>query len=503
MDSIDLGATLTDERVQPEHLIDVARGKQAIQSSLSDWSSELGASGILAADVDANFGIHSELENSPWWQVDLAYCFPLSAIVIHNRRDGFQSRARSAKIEISRDAITWQLVHAGFCHFGAGPFGDPLRIPLGGYFVARHVRISLCERTYLHLSQVEVLVAAAAVAFFEIVSPFGLDVDLASENPDDPTFYTGYKLRSAVSQFDKPLVGLSIVENGAFGNCMLQYLQAVFVATRLGLRYIKISERDRSEVIRVTAPLTIKSLTFIPATDPLPPQGSYLHGNFFDHRPFERAVGCPSAAEADDLIRTYVRPVFNAIPAIVQPKPDDMLMVHIRSGDIFDKWVNPAYVQPPLAFYTTVTNHLLGAGKITKVKLVYENKLNPVIDALETYLRQNGIPFSVQTGSVVDDIQALMQAKFYLFGLGTFGPGVCRFSDDVEAVFFFAQGASPGFEAIPSVKRVFEMIDLVGEYIKAGEWNNTPAQRTMMVDYPAENIGFTRPLDADLQRTSQ
>jgi hypothetical protein len=168
-------------------------------------------------------------------------------------------------------------------------------------------------------------------------------------------------------------------------------------------------------------------------------------------------------------------------------------LIHIRSGDIFASWVHPDYVQPPLSFYTAIVNRLIDNGVVTRVKLIFENRLNPVIDHLESFLSAERIPYSIQSGSIREDVQALVNGRYIVFGMGTFGPAICLLSDEIEMVFFFWNGEKSGFNMIPSVKRAFEVIDEAGKYIKRGEWKNAPEQREMMIEYPTSNLKFSWP----------
>jgi hypothetical protein len=127
------------------------------------------------------------------------------------------------------------------------------------------------------------------------------------------------------------------------------------------------------------------------------------------------------------------------------------------------------------------------------VKLVFENRLNPVIDPLESFLLGSNVPFKMQSGSVAEDIQALVNGRYIMFGLGTFGPAICHLSDCVKWVFFFSPGSPPGFASIPTVERALEVTDGAGGYIKPGEWRNEPEQRELMVNYAAENLVFRWP----------
>ncbi len=86
--------------------------------------------------------------------------------------------------------------------------------------------------------------------------------------------------------------------------------------------------------------------------------------------------------------------------------------------------------------------------------------------------------------------QAVVNGRYLVFGLGTFGPGICHLSDHVEQVFYFASNWPQGFQSIPTIGKVVEVRDLEGRYMKVGEWQNTDAQRRTMVDYPAEALAF-------------
>ncbi len=141
-------------------LVNVALGRPATQSSFSPWSTELGAGGLVNGDFEQNFGFCSDIEDAPWWRVDLISRMPLEAIIVHNRLDVCQERARTLKIDVSDDDTTWTTVHAGLWYFGGGRIGTPLTIQLGSQVWARYVRLSLTERTYFHLSQLEVLADA-------------------------------------------------------------------------------------------------------------------------------------------------------------------------------------------------------------------------------------------------------------------------------------------------------------------------------------------------------
>jgi hypothetical protein len=147
-------------RAMRKQFVDVALGKPATQSSASRWSKPDDAARAVSGTMPAAFAFHTDFEEQPWWQVDLLESHPIEAIVIHNRLDGFEERAKTLKVETSEDGQSWILVHAGLAVFSGGDAGPPLELPLKGLVRGRLVRISLTEAEYLHLARVEVLVRA-------------------------------------------------------------------------------------------------------------------------------------------------------------------------------------------------------------------------------------------------------------------------------------------------------------------------------------------------------
>jgi hypothetical protein len=138
----------------------VARGKQAKQSSLSKYSTAEGARGALSGIKTGGFGFHTQLEDNPWWMVDLGDIFEVSDIVVFNRMDACSNRSDTLNVAVSLDATLWANVYD---HRGRPTFGGvrplngrpPLVIALRE-IRCRFVKIELVGRTYLHLDEVEI-----------------------------------------------------------------------------------------------------------------------------------------------------------------------------------------------------------------------------------------------------------------------------------------------------------------------------------------------------------
>ncbi|RUP21628.1 coagulation factor 5 8 type domain-containing protein [Methylobacterium sp.] len=428
--------------------------------------------------ADAAAGATDHPAGSPGFQVDLGFRCPIRRIEIA------AISASPPRLALSDDGQAWRAADLDAAR--SGPASLVLATGEGAW--ARHVRVTPAGPAGGAPPEARVLCDRADFDLIALRRVLDVPFDMADERPG-ANVYVSYRLVGAERPRSRALVGLALYECGAFGNCLIQLLLAIGIARNLNLKYIKLPAADRSEVIGLTGPLTCGGLTFIPGSEPLPEAGAFLSGMYFDLG-IQQLAGTLGPDETRDIVRTCIRPLFNRLPTEIPAKPDDELLIHIRSGDIFSTWVAPTYPQPPLAFYQMVIRRLLAEGRITRIKMVFENRLNPVIPVLEAWIAEIGVPLTTQSGTLIDDVAALMNGRYLVFGLGTFGPGVCQLSEHVEQVFYFASGWPQHFKSIPTIGRVVEVLDVAGGYTKVGEWDNSLERRALMLEYPAEKLAF-------------
>jgi hypothetical protein len=106
-----------------------------------------------AVDGNRDTISNTDLENQPWWEVDLGAIYRITEARIYNRKDCCRDRLRTFKILLSNDRANWRLYYS---HNGS-VFGDderPLTLQLDTQ--ARYVRIQLNEKNYLSLAEVEI-----------------------------------------------------------------------------------------------------------------------------------------------------------------------------------------------------------------------------------------------------------------------------------------------------------------------------------------------------------
>ncbi len=132
----------------------IALGAVARQSSISMYSKPNDALGAINGVKDGGFGFHTDLEERPWWEIDLGEVCRINEIRVYNRI-AQSERAQSLQIWGSDDHENWTLMHDQFGVRFGGVDGFPLLLKFSK-LRTRHLRLTLSEKNYLHLDEVEV-----------------------------------------------------------------------------------------------------------------------------------------------------------------------------------------------------------------------------------------------------------------------------------------------------------------------------------------------------------
>lgn len=464
--------------------VNVALGKTAEQSSLSRWSTKLGAGEAVSGRMPPDFSIHTETEDHPWWKIDLGYPYPIATIVVHNRKHPNHAwRSRRLKIEVSRDGDRWLTVHLGVRFFGRE--AEALRLSLEGRLAARYVRLSLDERQPLHLSQIEIWVRRQHFVLVELWKRFGFPFSLLYRDDDPYQVRFKYYLEGEPPKGDRVgvLSGLRLIRYGRLGNNIIQLRNALQLALLFDIPKIVVFDDPCIAV----GPSLVRHGVELAAANDGSREGYFLVGHFYFG--FEDFIRNRNYIEAVSTIKSLYDDAFNA-PYEADIKRDDELTIHIRAGDIFGPSPHPLYVQPPLAFYTDIISRMMAAGTIARVRIVYEDKGNPCVDALLNHCNVQSIAFRIQHGSLQEDVAALMNSRHLVFGVGTFGYGVCLLSQTVESVHVFqALGDYCAFRDLSSIEHLI-VVEPEGGYIVPGEWRASSDQFELMLNYPATQLVY-------------
>lgn len=130
----------------------------ALQSSYSQYSHPNDPLGAISGTKTGGFGFHTELEENPWWMLDLGKTFNVDRVVVYNRCDAAPERARNMVISLCEGTgKPWEQVYRAENEFGGLADSNELRLNFGrNKKFVRYVKIELIGREYLHLDEVEV-----------------------------------------------------------------------------------------------------------------------------------------------------------------------------------------------------------------------------------------------------------------------------------------------------------------------------------------------------------
>ncbi|OHT05922.1 hypothetical protein TRFO_26207 [Tritrichomonas foetus] len=202
-------------------------------------------------------------------------------------------------------------------------------------------------------------------------------------------------------------------------------------------------------------------------------QSNYLHGNFYYQQYY------PYFKNTEDMVKIIQSIVNPSIPSVDIDK--DALYIHIRSGDIFKRFVpNIKYGQPPLCFYTTI----LKKWNFSKIFLISEDLLNPVISKLI----DEGATLLVT--DLPKTLGYLSRAKNIAFGRGTFVREVLRLNNSEKTIFSYdfnqVYKAWVDFFSKEQFKMVTQYdMEPTKEYLKfllSENWLNFNFQRKIMLE---------------------
>jgi hypothetical protein len=318
-----------------------------------------------------------------------------------------------------------------------------------------------------------------------------------------------YAIEHADGDFSGRIQAIRITENGRFGNIFYQILHAVMLARQMGAGTIVVfpfpgcpeAAEVRVEELRIV---------FRPDASPIAPKVPTLVGHFFNSFAFESALRAQPPAAVWDTIQRYMKPLFRDVLDSVAPVGSHTLVMSFRAGDIFSgDTVSPWYVQPPTAYFMRAVAFARAELGVRDVRLVFEDRGNPTIAAVEARLAEQGIPYAVQSASFLEDLRCLAGASHLVAPYSTFCEVAAMLSDRIETYFAFRNFEShqhiharrePLFLGVLRQKGVRAVLidDAAGAYIPPRAWDRSALQLSLMLDYPEEDLRVLEGWEADL-----
>lgn len=169
-----------------------------------------------------------------------------------------------------------------------------------------------------------------------------------------------------------------------------------------------------------------------------------------------------------------------------------ILTIHLRSGDVFSE-ASPydKLGQPPLSYYIMAIEHYAPEA----VLMVHEDNLNPVIQLLQDYLNDRGLPnSSASSGDLRSDVLAIAHASALVMSRGTFAKGIVALRDTLKTCYLFCEQYCSEIDQVSGFVDasvdLYNIYDANGDYARdvLFSWAGSDHQKQMMREYPREHL---------------
>lgn len=161
--------------------------------------------------------------------------------------------------------------------------------------------------------------------------------------------------------------------------------------------------------------------------------------------------------------------------------PENDIVIHIRSGDIFSSSPHGGYVPPPLSYYTKeIDKH-----KYEKIHIICEDTINPVVNKL-LKLYKNAV---YEKNTLKKDICIILGATNIISSVGTFIPALMMLSNNIKYIYRYPNQNHKTMRdryemLLPLGKTNMAWCDDFEKYYKVMKpWKNTIAQRNFILTY--------------------
>ncbi|QEH96141.1 discoidin domain-containing protein [Gluconobacter thailandicus] len=145
----------------PPGCIDLALNRPTDQSSICQYSAgtttQEDSARAVRDHVPEFYAFHTDLENNPWWKIDLENIYKIEEIRIYNRIDRDSERGLRFAIEILKNGDWEKVFEKNNDNMFGGIDGDPFIWRPENPIKAREIRIkSLAIEDFLHYQKIEI-----------------------------------------------------------------------------------------------------------------------------------------------------------------------------------------------------------------------------------------------------------------------------------------------------------------------------------------------------------
>lgn len=179
-----------------------------------------------------------------------------------------------------------------------------------------------------------------------------------------------------------------------------------------------------------------------------------------------------------DVARKYIYPILK-LDKKLDGDFNDVLFIHIRSGDIFSTFIHKNYVQPPVSFYKLIIN----SKQWKNIILISEDDVNPCINELKSQYDVK----HYQTKNITETISIITHAINLVIGFGTFGYMMAYLSLNLKHLYLplYCNRFFPDND----VQFDLHFVD-IKNYINIGDWTASIEQCDLMINHNINDVSF-------------
>ena len=189
-------------------------------------------------------------------------------------------------------------------------------------------------------------------------------------------------------------------------------------------------------------------------------------------------------------MQEHVKPLFETDP-VRERFSDTTLVIHIRSGDIFQPGgANTAYGQPPLSWYQFLIERCGYEDIVVVTQTRYvKGGLSPVVEAL----RKRWPHVRLVSAGTEQDFHALRHARHLALSASTFGVTAAMLNTGLERLHvpIYGRRFDPNFSDVfpPGIDLGFARCYYdIRNYEGMRHWRHTPEQLSLMLEHLIDDI---------------
>jgi len=319
----------------------------------------------------------------------------------------------------------------------------------------------------------------------------------------DPAYLTNpvndhvpFRIDGAGHDFNGTVQALRILPYGRFGNTLFSVLNALVIGRTLNIRAI---ELPTLSVDYTGLPATVDDLEFS-ADDGRTAERPTLIGNFFVPTGFEPVSEHCEPESVQALTEKYLRGVYSGLLDEAGSLGSNVVALNFRAGDIFfPGGTQTDYVQPPASYYVKCVEHACRHLGVNSAYLVFEDRSNPTVDIVQNELTKLGIPITLQSATISQDLVTILSAHHLVAPYGTFCEAAAVLSPVLQSYSSFRTiGTQTNIRHWTQARigeilrargvRTFVVDDPDGSYIAPGTWHRSNEQLDLMRAFPKEKL---------------